>query len=103
MSDSIEFDKLDYSVIIKVAIKKDKKLGSIATKITDMMKKKKIHFENKESYFNLLSNIENIGILKIQNKKISIELTKYDIILNFIIGKEKEISQNLIIFQNLNL
>jgi hypothetical protein len=51
----------------------------------------------------LLTNIENIGYLKIQNKKISIELTKYDIILNFSIGKEKEISQNLIIFENLNL
>jgi hypothetical protein len=103
MSDSIEFDKLDYSIIIKAAIKKDKKLGPIATKITDMMKKKKIHFENKESYYNLISNVENIGNLKIQNKKISIELIKFDIILNFIIGKEKEISQNLIIFQNLNL
>jgi hypothetical protein len=103
ISDSIEFDKIDYTIITNIAIKKDKKLGPIATKITDMMKKKKIYFENNDSSFNLLTNIENIGYLKIQNKKISIELTKYDIILNFSIGKEKEISQNLIIFENLNL
>ena len=42
MSDSIEFDKIDYNVIIKNATKKDKKLGPIITKITDIMKKKKI-------------------------------------------------------------
>ena len=51
----------------------------------------------------MLVSGENIGIIKIQNKKICIEFLKYDIILNFIVGKEKEISQNLIIFQNLNL
>lgn len=103
MTDSIEFDKIDYSLIIKSATKKDKKLGPIATKITDIMKKKKIYYEQKDNNFNILVCAENIGIIKLQNKKICIEFSKYDIILNFIIGKEKEILQNLTIFQNLNL
>ena len=103
MSDSIEFDKIDYNVIIKNATKKDKKLGPIITKITDIMKKKKLYYEQKDNNYNMLISGENIGIIKIQNKKICIEFSKYDIILNFIIGKEKEILQNLIIFQNLNL
>ena len=67
------------------------------------MKKKKITFDNKESYFNLLFNNEIVGVLKIQTKKICIEFSKYDIILNFSIGKDKEITQNIIIFQNLTL
>ncbi len=103
MSDSIEFDKIDYNLIITTASKKDKKLDYIATKITDTMKKKKIYFEYTDNIFNLIFNDENIGTLKILNKKIVIEFIKYDIVLNFIIGKDKEILHNLIIFQNLNL
>jgi hypothetical protein len=103
MSDSIEFDNIDYTFIINTAIKKDKKLGPIATKITDIMKKKKLYYEQKDNDFNILDSIENVGIIKIKNKKICIEFIKFDIILNFIVSKEKEISQNLIIFQNLNL
>ena len=103
MTDSIEFDNIDYGLIIKIATKKDKKLGPIATKITDIMKKKKLYYEQKDNNFNILISGENIGIIKIQNKKICIEFLKYDIILSFIIGKEKEISQNLIIFQNLTI
>ena len=67
------------------------------------MKKKKIYFEYIDNIFNLMFNDENIGTLKILNKKIVIEFLKYDIVLNFIIGKDKEILHNLIIFQNLNL
>jgi hypothetical protein len=103
MSDSIEFDKVDYNLIITTASKKDKKLDYIATKITDTMKKQKIYFEYIDNIFNLMFNDENIGTLKILNKKIVIEFIKYDIVLNFIIGKDKEILHNLIIFQNLNL
>ena len=103
MSDSIEFDKIDYNLIITTASKKDKKLDYIATKITDTMKKQKIYFEYTDNIFNLIFNDENIGTLKILNKKIVIEFIKYDIVLNFIIGKDKEILHNLIIFQNLNL
>ena len=103
MNHSIEFDNIDYNIIINNATKKDKKLAPIATKITDIMKNKKIYFEFKDIGFNMLVSGDSIGILKVQNKKICIELSKYDIILHFIIGKEKEYSQNLIIFQNLNL
>lgn len=103
ISESIEFDKLNYNLINDFTSKKDKKLEPIMTKITDIMKKKKISFEFKETFFNMLVNNENIGIIKIQTKKICIEFIKYDIILNFIIGKEKKILQNLIIFENLNL
>ena len=103
MTDSIEFDKIDYNVINKYAINKDKKLGIIATKITDVMKKKNIYFEQKDNNFYMLVSGDHIGIIKIQNKKICIEFSKYDIILSFIVGKEKEISQNLVIFQNLTI
>lgn len=103
MSDSIEFDTINYNIIVENATKKDKKLTPIATKITDIMKIKKIYFEYRDTFFNILINSENIGIIKIQNKKITIEFLKYDIILNFIINKDKEILHNLIIFQNLNL
>ena len=67
------------------------------------MKKNKLYYEQNDNNFDILTSGDNIGTIKIQNKKISIEFVKYDIILNFIIGKEKEISHNLIIFQNLNL
>ena len=103
MDSSIKFDNIDYNLIIKIAGKKDKKLEPIATKITDIMKKKYINFEYKDPYFNMSVNTENIGILKIQNKKISIELLKYEITLNFNINKQKNISHNLNIFENLNL
>ena len=103
ITESIEFDKIDYNLIVNIAAKKDKKLGPIATKITDIMKKNKLYYEQKDGNFNILVSGENIGIIKIQNKKICIEFLKYDVILSFIIGKDKEILQNLIIFDNLNL
>lgn len=103
MTESIEFNNIDYDFITTIAIKKDKKLGPIATKVTDIMKNKNIYYDQKDNNINMLISGQDIGIIKIQNKKISIEFSKYDIILNFIIGKEKEISQNLVIFQNLNL
>jgi hypothetical protein len=103
ISDSIEFDNINYDIIINDAIKKDKKLGPIATKITDIMKKNNLYYEQKNNNFDILVNGDNIGTIKIKNKKICIEFLKYDIILNFIIGKDKEILQNLVIFQNLNL
>jgi hypothetical protein len=103
MESSIELSNIDYSLIITIVAKKDKKLESIATKITDIMKKKKINFEYKEPYFNMSINNENIGILKIQNKKLSIEFLKYEITLIFNINKQKNILHNLNIFENLNL
>ena len=66
--------------------------------------------ENLKDTFKRLFDIYNIklnptknNLQKIQNKKMVIEFVKYDIVLNFIIGKDKEILHNLIIFQNLNL
>lgn len=103
MNDSIEFNSIDYNSIIFMADKKDKKLGYIATKITDVMRDKNIYFEHKDNNIVMSVYGQEIGIIKIQNKKISIEFIKYDIILNFIIGKEKETLHNLVIFKNLNL
>lgn len=99
MDESINFNNTDYSKFINTCILKEKKLGSIATKISDIFKKKEII----ESDLILKIKDNVIGSIKIQNKKISIELSNYDLVLNFNIGKEKEINYNLIIFENLNL
>ena len=45
--------------------------------------------------------IDIIGIIKIQTKKIIIELIKFEIIINFVIGKDKENINNLQIIENL--
>jgi hypothetical protein len=99
MNNSIEYNNTDYSEFIEVATNKEKKLSTIATKIADLLKKKIISIEN----FNLIKQNNIIGQIKIQNRKISIELQHFDIIINFILGKDKEINQNLIILENLNL
>jgi len=99
MTDSIVYEKLDYTEFINQATNKDKKLTPIATKIADTLKKKCIAIINNE----LKIKDTHIATIKLQNKKISIELISYDIILNFNIGKDKEINQNLVILENLNL
>jgi hypothetical protein len=100
MNDSIEFNNIDYSIFIEMATNKEKKLNNISTKIADILKKKiiSINIEN-----NLLKNNVIIGQIKIQTKKITIELNQYDLIINFILGKDKQVCQNLIILENLNL
>jgi len=99
MDESINFNKIDYTNFINTCMLKEKKLGPIATKITDIFKKKEIV----ESDLILKNKNNIIGCIKIQTKKISIELSNYDLVLTFNIGKEKEINNNLIIFENLNL
>lgn len=104
MVDSItDTNNLDYTEFINLANSKDKKLGTLATKITDIFKKKNISCFIDSS--NLVFTLKNIiiGCIKIQTKKITIEFINYDIILNFVIGKEKEVTQNLLIMDNLNL
>jgi len=103
MTESIEFNKIDYKCIIELSTQKDKKLAPIATKITDFLKKKTIYFEKKENYFILLFKNEPISVLYLKKKKILIEFIKYDLTLNFNIGKDKEMVHNLNIFENLNL
>jgi len=101
MDESINFNNIDYNNFIILCTNKEKKLASISTQISDIFKKKQIIFEEDKLILKIKNNI--IGFIKIQNRKISIELSNYDLILNFNIGKEKEINQNLIIFENLNL
>lgn len=101
MDESINFNNIDYSNLIILCTNKEKKLASISTQISDIFKKKQIIFEEDKLILKIKDNI--IGFIKIQNRKISIELSNYDLVLNFNIGKEKEINQNLIILENLNL
>jgi len=99
MTESIIYDKLDYTEFINQATIKDKKLTPIATKIADTLKKKCITIINNDLKIKDIT----IATIKLQNKKLSIELVNYDIILNFNIGKDKEVNQNLVILENLNL
>jgi len=99
MDESIHFNTIDYTNFITMCGNKEKKLLTIATQISDVLKKKYIIYDDN----NLLLKNTIIGNIKIQTKKISIELSNYDLILNFTIGKDKEINQNLIILENLNL
>jgi hypothetical protein len=100
MNDSIEFNNIDYSVFIENVTNKEKKLNYISTKIADILKKKIINISIEN---NLIKQNTIIGQIKIQTKKITIELNQYDLVINFILGKDKQICQNLIILENLNL
>jgi hypothetical protein len=84
----------DYSNFIKLSNNK-----SVASLIVDSFQKKGIILNNQ----NLIFKDTNIGEVKFLKKKIIIELTYYDIILNFVFGKDKEILQNLSILENLIL
>jgi hypothetical protein len=101
MDNSINYHNLDYTKFIELAISKDKKLGPIATKISDTFKQKNIVYSVSDNNLLLQNNI--IGCVKIQTKKITLEFTNYDILLNFMIGKDKEIIQNLQIINFLQL
>ena len=103
MDDSIEINKNDYSIFIDMATNKEKKLNNVSTKIADILKKKIISINIENNILNLIKQNIIIGQVKIQNKKITIELIQYDIVIHFVLGKDKQISQNLIIFENLNL
>jgi hypothetical protein len=94
MSESINNVEFDYSDFINSSKNK-----IVASKIADTLKKKNIVLNNQI----LVLKDTNIGEIKILTKKITIELSNYDITLSFIFGKDKEIDQNLVIFENLNL
>lgn len=92
----------DYTTFISWIDTKDKKLISIATKLIDIFKEKELLvFIDNTCFLKYCDN--NIATIKVTNKKISIELINYDIVLNFIYNKDKEVLQNLLIFKNLNL
>ena len=48
-----------------------------------------------------MSNVYGAGNIKITAKKIILEFTNLDIIINFSLGREKEVIQNIIILENL--
>jgi hypothetical protein len=77
-----------------------KKLFSIITKICDTLNKKNILIV-KNTNWDLSLNNEIIGNIKITAKKIILEFTNLDIIINFSLGREKEVIQNLTIVENL--
>jgi hypothetical protein len=97
IEESININSLNYDELYSLT--NDKKILIILTKISDVFKNKNIIYTNN----NLLINDSIIGNIKVKLKKVSIELTNYDILLNFNIGKDKEITQNLLILENLNL
>jgi len=103
MTDSINYDNLDYTGFIELCTSKEKKLAPIANQIADTLKKKIIIIFNNDNELLLKLNNDTIGYIKIQSKKILIELVQYDIILCFMIGKDKQIINNLTILENLNL
>jgi hypothetical protein len=104
MENSIKFKNIDYSGFIKLCTDKDSKLGIIALKIVDVLKKKLLIIKIDNNIISLLDkDLLVVGNFKIQIKKICIELTNYDIQLNFQINKDKETTLSLHIFENLNL
>jgi hypothetical protein len=97
MTESVTYKNIDYTELIEQT---NKKLLNIITKLTDLFKKKQIIYSKTDN--NLIYKSKAIAVIKLQNKKISIEFINYDLILNFILGRDSEINQNLIIFENLN-
>jgi hypothetical protein len=95
MEDSIKINNLSYDNLYLLT--NDKKILNILTRITDVFKKKNIIYENN----NLIIKGDIFGNIKVKNKKVTIELINFDIILNF--NKDKEIHQNLLILEKLNL
>lgn len=79
---------------------KDKKLGKLFNKITDKISKN-IMFIKNNNIWNIKLNNEEIGIVKVLTKKITLELTKYELTVNFVIGKDKENIINLSIIENI--
>jgi hypothetical protein len=101
MEESITNDLINnYHDILEFCKQKDKKLFIIMNKITDTISKK-YHIDNNGTFWNIIFNEDIIGIIKIQTKKIIIELIKFEIIFNFVIGKDKENINNLQIIENL--
>lgn len=90
----------NYKDILEFCSHKDKKLFTIINKIVDTISKN-IKIINNGNVWNIEDNKDIIGIIKIQTKKIIIELNKYELIISFVIGKDKENIHNLTIIENL--
>ena len=70
---------------------KDKKIFPILSRLCDIINNKKWTISNDK----IMNNDVCIGIIKIQIKKIVINIVENDIIINLNIGNEKEIKKNL--------
>ena len=70
---------------------KDKKIFPILSRLCDIISSKKWTINNDK----IMNNDVCIGIIKIQIKKIVINIVENDIIINLNLGNEKEIKKNL--------
>jgi hypothetical protein len=84
--------------IFELCNNKDKKLGPIITQIIDVLNKKNIIIKKAENWEMYKYN-DFVGIIKILNKKIILDIC--EITINFNIGKEKENLHNIIIIENI--
>jgi hypothetical protein len=101
MEESVLIDlENKYKDILEFCNHKDKKLFIIINKIIDCIPKN-ISIINNGNIWNIQYNQDIIGIIKVQTKKIILELSKYELIISFVIGKDKENIGNLIIIENL--
>lgn len=99
--ESIDINILNVSNdIIEACNNKDKKLVNILTTIIDTLNKKNIIIKKNENW-EMYKNNDFIGIIKILNKKIILDISIFDVIINFNIGKEKEIIHNIIMIENI--
>jgi hypothetical protein len=95
----IELD-IKYTEIQDYCNEKDKKLGKLFNKILDKISKN-ITFVKNNNIWNIKLNNEIIGTVKVITKKITFELSKYELSINFVIGKDKENIINLSIIENI--
>lgn len=98
-----DIEKKINSIINKMSIKeeneidkllkenKDKKIFPILSRLCDIITNKKWTISNDK----IMNNDVCIGIIKIQIKKIVINIVENDIIINLNLGNEKEIKKNL--------
>jgi hypothetical protein len=88
-----------YTEINEYCKNKDKKLLFLLNKIIDKISKNILIIKSGTAWELQLLN-ECLGFIKIQTKKIIVELTKYELIINFVIGKDNENIKNLEIIEN---
>lgn len=100
MDESIDLDLTNkYTEINEYCKNKDKKLFSLLNKITDVIKKD-IKINKSGTCWELVLSNCIVGYIKIQTKKIIIEITKYELTVNFVLGKDNENTVNLGIVEN---
>lgn len=73
----------------------DKKTLSILSRIDDLCKVKKWSLEKIDGLITINKNLGKIGTIKIQAKKVIVNIEKNDIQYNFNINNEKQIKDNL--------